>query len=296
MMARTFMISVLVFSLSSFPLCKNKNEAGRHKKQQYVHGIYRVPLGDRDGEKIWIVDGLLIRNEIYPEFLYGGNEEPYLFVPHHEIWIDHAISGEEFEYTLVHELNERNLMARYGMTYADAHDSSLALEHRMRSEDVLKAREHERSLSRVSPTDCDGLKQLSELPDSIVLTGIYRRYVRTENGIAIWIVDGLNVRRAIFPDFGFSGNDLAYRFIPSHEIWIDGDISCEETEFSIASELAERNSMAHAEDYDRAYLQALHVASALRKNAHRLAASHRAVMIPETLDRQKGTGKEKEMH
>jgi len=67
-----------------------------------------------------------------PEYLqripYGGNEQRYLFNPKGEIWIDHAVSCEEFELTLAHELNERSLMAKFGWTYEKSHDSSLMVE------------------------------------------------------------------------------------------------------------------------------------------------------------------------
>ena len=62
----------------------------------------------------------------------------------------------------------------------------------------------------------------------------------TREGISIWIVDGYLVRKNIYPDFGFSGNDLSCHFIPQKEIWIDGQVTCEETEYSIANELMER--------------------------------------------------------
>ncbi|MCX6169279.1 MAG: hypothetical protein NTX65_08065 [Ignavibacteriales bacterium] len=296
MLNRTFTIVVLLLSISSFCFGEYRTDSTHEKKPRYIKGVYRVPLVERDGKKIWIVDGLIIRREIYPEFLYGGNEERYPFIPKNEIWIDHAISVEEFEYTLAHELNERNLMARYGMSYEEAHDSSLVLEHRIRHRDQLKADEHEKKIGRVSPTDCDGLKQLSDLPDSISLIKVYRKYIRTEDGINIWIVDGSNVRRDVFPDFGLSGNDLAYNFIPKNEIWIDGDISCEETEFSITSELVERKFMAQKENYDYAYLKALKSVSAEREKAEKLASRHKSIVIPSILERDTGTGKEKKDH
>jgi hypothetical protein len=92
----------------------------------------------------------------------------------------------------------------------------------------------------VGVTDHDNIKEIKDIPDSIRLQNIYRLPVGIRNGISIWIVDGYLVRKNIFPDFGFSGNDLSCHFIPSKEIWIDGQISCEETEYSISTELMER--------------------------------------------------------
>ena len=287
-----FSFLILWLSVSSISFGEFESASARIKKPHSVSGVYRVPLGERSGKKIWIVDGLIIRREIYPEFLYGGNEERYPFIPKGEIWIDNAISAEEYEYTLAHELNERNLMARYGMGYDEAHDSSLVLERKMRSADLLRAEAHEKITGRVSPTDCDGLKQLPDLPDSIKLNSIYRRFIRTQNGIDIWIVDGSSVRRDIFPDFGLSGNDLDYHFIPRDEIWIDGDISCEETEFSISCELTEHGLMSKGESYDDAYIQSLKSVSVIRKKANISAKSHLPLSIPVKLERDNGTGSE----
>jgi len=266
-----------------------------HKKPRYINGVYRIPIAKQNGKKVWIVDGLLIRRKIYPEFLYGGNAERYPFVPKNEIWIDNAISAEEFKYTLAHELNERNLMASKGMSYANAHDSSLALEHIMRLADLELSEEHEKILSKVSPTDCDGIKQITELPDSIFLKKIYRQNIGTRDSISIWIVDGAAVRRDIYPDFGLSGNDLACHFIPSKEIWIDGQISCEETEFSITCELKEREFMEQGMKYDDAYIKALKTVATQRKTARLLSQKHQPLYIPKILERDIGTGSEKNL-
>lgn len=291
--AKCAVLCLMLCLSTSFARAAITADSLREKKPAIVKGIYRVPLEEREGKKVWIVDGLLIRREVYPEFLYGGNAERYPFVPRNEIWIDHAISAEEFEYTLAHELHERNLMARKGMSYADAHDSSLALELKMRGADFLQARDHEKQLPHVSPIDCDGVKQIFSLPDSITLKNIYRQYLGNRGGIDIWIVDGTLLRREIFPDFGLSGNDLAYRFIPKKEIWIDSEVSCEETEFSITSELIERKLMEEGKDYNSAYTEALKSVEQQRYNAHAIANSHKHLFVPEILERDNGTGREK---
>ena len=255
--------------------------------------IYRVYAGEQDGKKIWIVDGLTVRREIFDQFLYGGNDERYTFIPQDEIWIDNAISAEEFKYTLAHELNERNLMANKGIGYDVAHDSSLSLERVMRMEDLKISLNHEKNLPRVSPSDCDGIKEISGLPDSITLHGIYRERIEILKGIEIWVVDGAAVRRSIYPDFGLSGNDLAYRFIPRNEIWIDGQVSVEETVFSINAEMAERNFLLKGIPYNDSYQKALDIITAERKKEDFLAGNHRPVSIPLTLTRDTGSGKDK---
>ena len=294
---KVFIIYVLIvsffFQTNAFTASIKIDSAKQQKKQKYITGIYRIPCGEKENKKIWIVDGLVVRRDIYPEFLYGGNNERYPFVPQNEIWIDHAISAEEFSYTLAHELHEWGLMAAMGTSYSDAHDSSLALERRMRKNDFTTAKEHEILIPKVSPTDCDGAKQIVELPDSINLQNIYRQKINMRNSISVWIVDGAVVRRDIYPDFGLSGNDLAYHFIPKKEIWIDGNISCEETEYSILCELKEREFLDKGMSYDDAYLKAIKIVAGQRINDQRIARGHQPVLIPQNLERDTGTGNEK---
>jgi hypothetical protein len=111
--------------------------------------------------------------------------------------------------------------------------------------------------------------------------------------MSIWIVDGAAVRRDIYPDFGLSDNDLACHFIPANEIWIDGQISCEETEFSIATELFERDLMTKGVSYDNAYEHAITAIGVSRKRAADSARRKPSLLIPKVLDRDKGTGDEK---
>jgi hypothetical protein len=47
-------------------------------------------------------------------------------------------------------------------------------------------------------------------------------------------------------------NDLANHFILAKEIWIDGQVSCEETEYFIALEMKERQLMTEVKSYSDA--------------------------------------------
>ena len=255
--------------------------------------IYRYYCGEKDGFKIWIVDGARIRKEISNEFIYGGNPERYTFIPGNEIWIDNSVSSEEFETTLAHELNERALMAKFAMAYYDAHDSSLALELRMRREFLKKSAEYEERLPKLAPIDFDSTQEIADIPELVKLKNIYRIPEGERQGIKVWIVDGFTVRRDIYPDFGFSGNDLAYHFIPVKEIWIDGSVSCEETEYSVRLELRERELMSEGKDYDDAYSEALKVSDSLRTDMQKLRNSLKPLKINYPLYRDTGSGKEK---
>jgi hypothetical protein len=253
-----------------------------------VDGVYRYCWGRKNGFTIWIVDGYKVRHYIYKEFLYGGNEQRYLFNPKGEIWIDNAVSCEEFELTLAHELNERSLMAKYGWTYEKSHDSSLRIELKMRKSNDSICRTHEASLHKVCPKDVTGVKEIAGIGDSVVISSIYRIPLGVREGIGIWVVDGYKVRATLFPDFGLSGNDMAYLFIPSKEIWIDGQVSSEETEFSIKTELLERKLMSQGISYGKAYDSAINTNVILRNQMQKIIDSHPPLVIPPVLARDTG--------
>jgi len=190
--------------------------------------------------------------------------------------------------TLIHELNERHLMAMFGWTYLKAHDSSLQLEVKTRRRYEGICREHEARLHKVGVTDHDNIKEIKDVRDSIQLQNIYRLPLGVRNGINIWIVDGYLVRKNIFPDFGFSGNDLSCHFIPSKEIWIDGQISCEETEYSIAIEMMERQEMAKGKAYSDAYEDAVSWNTLERDKMSLLIQRHFPLFLPDTITRDAG--------
>jgi hypothetical protein len=273
------MLSVLALSLI-FLSCNNRKS---------VDGVYRYYMGKVDNYNIWIVDGNQVRLNIFSSFLYGGNEQRYPFNPKGEIWIDNAISCEEYYLTLAHELNERHLMAKFGWKYITAHDSSLSLEQTIRHSNEKICREHEASLKKVSPTDYGNIKEIRGIPDSIQIQNIYRVPVGNREGIDIWIVDGYMVRKNIYPDFGFSGNDKSYHFIPPKEIWIDGQVSCDETEYSISTELKERELMETGKSYDDAYSDAIDITLKQREDMMKMAKSHFRIAIPDSLTMYAGT-------
>lgn len=272
-------LSILVACLLIIS-CNNKKS---------VDGVYRYYMGKVDKYNIWIVDGNQVRLNIFSSFLYGGNEQRYPFNPKGEIWIDNAISCEEYYLTLAHELNERHLMAKFGWKYITAHDSSLSLEQTIRRSNEKICREHETSLKKVSPTDYSNTKEIRGIPDSIQIQNIYRVPVGTREGVDVWIVDGYMVRKNIYPDFGFSGNDRSYHFIPPNEIWIDGQVSCDETEYSISTELRERKLMGEGKSYDDAYSDAIDITLKHREDMMKMARSHFRIAIPDSLTMYAGT-------
>jgi hypothetical protein len=84
-----------------------------------------------NGVSVWIVSGRLVRSAFDIDFTEGGHDYVYEFVPEKEVWIDDDVEEEERGYVLVHELHERNLMAK-GQPYSKAHADSSRIEYRCR--------------------------------------------------------------------------------------------------------------------------------------------------------------------
>jgi hypothetical protein len=80
---------------------------------------------------VWIVDGRLVRSVFDVDFTEGGHDYVYEFVPQNEVWIDNDLEETERPYVLLHELHERNLMAK-GWDYDRAHEDSSKIEYHCR--------------------------------------------------------------------------------------------------------------------------------------------------------------------
>jgi hypothetical protein len=80
------------------------------------------------GVSVWIVDGRLVRSGFNVDFTEGGHDHVYEFVPENEVWIDNDVKELERPYILLHELHERNLMAK-GWPYSTAHEDASKVEY-----------------------------------------------------------------------------------------------------------------------------------------------------------------------
>ena len=82
--------------------------------------------------KVWIVNGKIVRDLFFVDFVEGGHDKVYSFVPEGEIWIDDDISQRERKFILLHEAHERYLMSK-GSNYRNAHFNSSRIEHKYRN-------------------------------------------------------------------------------------------------------------------------------------------------------------------
>jgi len=99
----------------------------KSKKSSLVKKIHKKLFREYGRLKVWIVNGELVRDFFDIYYTGGGHDKFYDFIPKNEIWIDDDIVKEERKFILLHEIHERNLMAK-GMHYHKAHFSATEVE------------------------------------------------------------------------------------------------------------------------------------------------------------------------
>jgi len=81
----------------------------------------------RDGLTVRYVDGSIVRRFLDPEFVCGGHDLVYGYIPKKEVWIDALMDPRDISPVLLHETTERGLMAK-GTPYDAAHEFATATE------------------------------------------------------------------------------------------------------------------------------------------------------------------------
>lgn len=90
---------------------------------------------------------------------------------------------------------------------------------------------------------------------------IYLNSLGSRSGLNIWVVNGPEVRRTLYPDFTMGGNPSRYPFIPEGEIWIDSSLSADEIKYTIDHEILEHAEMSRGKSYSKAHDDALSLES-----------------------------------
>lgn len=87
-------------------------------KRKIAKLVHKKLLKKYNGKvKVWLVKGNLVRNVVSVDFVQGGHDKVYSFIPKNEVWIDDSLNPEEWKFVILHELIERNLMC-WGWVYA----------------------------------------------------------------------------------------------------------------------------------------------------------------------------------
>ncbi len=215
-----------------------------------LSGIYRLLIGRRENQNVWIVDGEKVCLQLFPDFIMGGNDQRYRFNPPGDMWIDNRIGIEELHYTSAHELIERKFMLERGWSYDRAHEEGgLLVEKRMR------ARNNRFVANRGEP---------------------YRAYYGRRNGMSVWIVDGPLVRDTLNPDFCYATHDLKSEFVPAGEIWLDSAMAVEEAIYSLRHQVIERELLLQGRKWGTAYETAQNTVQTERAKRVAKAMRHEA--------------------
>ncbi|MDQ7779305.1 MAG: hypothetical protein RDV41_06300 [Planctomycetota bacterium] len=98
-------------------------------KRLYVRRLEQME--EAGGVQVWLINGKAVREVLDLEFVQGGHEYVYTYVPANEVWLDDDLIPEELPHVLLHEIVERNLMAK-GMSYGRAHYYALRKEKEAR--------------------------------------------------------------------------------------------------------------------------------------------------------------------
>ncbi len=111
---------------------KNLEKLKEKRDYELIDKIHKKLLKEYSNHlKVWIVNGKIVRDVFFVDYVEGGHDKVYSFIPYGEIWIDDDISQKERKYILLHEAHERYLMSK-GENYRTAHFNSSKLEHSYR--------------------------------------------------------------------------------------------------------------------------------------------------------------------
>jgi len=103
---------------------------------------------------------------------------------------------------------------------------------------------------------------------------IRKKYMRTEDGMKIYLIDGEYFRDNLDIDFTVGGHHWVYPFIPRDEVWLDEAYTTEpkEVEYFIAHELEELKHMKKGMRYEDAHALANKLEKELREKIDRRMA------------------------
>ena len=176
-------------------------------------------VNERDGYKIYVVDGNHVRDNIDCEFTNFGQHGRFHFIPRNEIWLDEEHGRGEREPFVAHAIKEAEEMNN-GKSYKEAYECGLSEENKYREK----------------------TKQ-----------NIYKSILTSVGNVKVWLVDGKSVRNYYDKNFVQGGHSKVYSFIPKGEVWIDDDLSEQERKPVIIHELNELGLMRKGIPYIKAH-------------------------------------------
>jgi len=81
---------------------------------------------------VYMVNGGEVKTKYEMDFVEGGNEMAYDFIPENEVWVDAFLDLHELKFVIYHELIERDFMIREKLDYEQAHGVANQKEKKIR--------------------------------------------------------------------------------------------------------------------------------------------------------------------
>jgi len=78
-------------------------------------------IGNINGITMKLVDGDKVKLQHDIDFVEGGNDKAYDYMPKNEIWIDKNIHSHDWQFICLHEFVEKVIMERDKLSYNEAH-------------------------------------------------------------------------------------------------------------------------------------------------------------------------------
>jgi hypothetical protein len=199
--------------------------------------VYIKKIGDHGDHEVWLVDGVIIRNELNDSFTEYGYRARFAFIPSDEIWIEKDTNENEWKYFLEN---------------VDFEMKGLA-EGKTLDEVAEKADKFEQKSRRSSPEMRKIIESHHERKEA--LEKIHKRKFDEycNDHITVWLINGEFVRTLYFSEYAYGGHDLVYDFVPKNEIWIEDVLEEQERKIILLHELHERFLMSQGKNYLRAH-------------------------------------------
>ena len=136
----------------------------------------------------------------------------------------------------------------------------------------MKPLPHDVDCVMYSEIECEIQNRAPNKDQTLILTGLWKNYLRTQDLFHIYLVDGEWVRTNLSVIFGHGGHGYVHEFIPHAEIWIDThhwdgcaclnvpqdkSMSEEYKDSTILHEITEYSQMKMGKTFKQAHEQAL---------------------------------------
>jgi hypothetical protein len=102
-------------------------------EKNYFNELLKQKIGEIEGISIFLVDGDVVEKKVDMDYVEGGHDLVYDWIPEKEIWIDSNLDSDTFKYIILHEFIERSIMEKFNLDYETAHKIANTCEKKFRT-------------------------------------------------------------------------------------------------------------------------------------------------------------------